>query len=273
MQTIHLNNATITIPLGSIIQMTPASYVEGESMVTYVTDTASFTVPRRAVTGANFLASQLTNDMADVSGDRVNLADNPMFGDSFMFSLLLDFLNRRLEGPATLRTADMSLTRPQWASLVELERFVFYEIDRNPYWTGISGQDFVANGTVCEDVFQAAFNVRITPDELTVKGPNGFALTVDLEQLTKPQTRPVSLLAGNHFGHYMEFPFPCDFVNSFFIPHTAISCIIKRTRTVCEGVLHSDGTLRIEPINAMAFQWFHFEISPRFPCTAEVYGA
>jgi hypothetical protein len=276
-----LRNLTITAPPGSSVLLMPPSYTEGEPTVTYVTATASLVVLQRAVAdGDNFLAMQLAHGTADVTGGggenmRVDLTGCPVFRDTVAFSTVLDFLNRLLDGPATLRTADMSLTEAQWASLVDLERFVFYGPDRNPYWTGITGQDYLANGTVCtEFVFQPAFSVRITPARLTVNGPNGFAFTVDLTRLTNPPTRPVSLLAGPRFGRFMEFPFPVDFVNSFFIPHTAIACAIDGRRTDCEGVLHSDGRLRIEPVDTEAFRWFHFEITPRFLCNPRLwYGA
>ena len=289
MQTIQLRDALITVPAGSTVQVTPKSYVQGERMVTYVAGTVSFTIPQRAVMEDNFLAAQLSNRLADVNTTediaRVNLTDSPIFNDSYIFSLIIDFLTRRLKEPATLRTTDLSLTREQWASLVELECFIFHEADRNPFWTGRKDDDFLVDGnTSIKFVFRPVYSLRITPDELNVTGPNGFALTVNLERLTNPPTRPVSLVAGEFYGQYMEFPFDCNFKTSFFIPHTAIRCFIDGRATVCEGVIHSNGTLHVEPIgvrdskgtlhiNTEAFQWFHFHIIPRFlPPSEMVYG-
>ena len=273
MQTVQLPAVTVTLPAGSNLLMTPSSYVEGEPMVRYITETMSFTIPQRAVNRVadNFLAKQLVQNMANVSTDgageiTVSLHD-PVFQDAFTFTLILDYLNRGLDAPATLRQAHTApLTEQQWGNLVALEHFIFYAVDRNPYWTGLTGQDFRICGNVSRHFFyRQSFQMHVQPNEIVVSGPGRFDLKVDLTSLTNPPTRPTSLLAGHRFGMDMEFPFPVDFKDSFFIPNTAITCTIEGTRTVCEGVLHSDSSIRIEPVDAEFFMWFHFSITPRFP--------
>ena len=244
------------------IVMKPSTYVQDEPMVKFTMGAASFALPQRAVK-CNSLAEKFVSDTADVS---IELHE-PMFQDAYIFGIILDYMNRCLDNPAsTLRQLDLPLVAEQWKKLNELELSVFGKCDRNPFWTGLTGQHFTVEGKITEGfIFRPAFTMGVQPDEITVKGPedSGFTLKVNLVSLTNPPSRPVSLLAGVHFGMPMEFPFPVDFESSFFIPHTAIECKIEGKPTVCEGVLHSDGTIRIEPIDAQAFMWFHFQISPR----------
>ena len=196
-------------------------------------------------------------------GVKVQLQD-PIFQEPYTFSLVLDYLNRSLDGAATLRQKNMSLTRAQWENLIEIEKFVFLQCDRNPFWTGLTGQDFRVDGNVCQNsIFRPAFSLAVRPNLITVAGPSGFELEINTASITNPPTRPKSLLAGVQFGMQMEFPFPVDFKSSYFIPHTDIRCKIEGVHRTCEGVLHSNGYVRIEPVDAMAFMWFHFEINPR----------
>ena len=279
MQTVQLPAITVTLPVGANLLMTPSSYVPGEPMVKYVTNTLSFTVPQRAVNGVrgNFLANQMVLNLPNVSTDPYSkeitvMLHDPVFQDAFTFILILDFLNRSLDTPATLRKAHTAaLTDQQWGNLIALEQFIFYSIDRNPYWTGLTCQDFHVDGNVSKHfVPHPTFRMHVQPNKIIVAGPNRFSLKVDLTSLTKPLIHPVSLLAHED----MEFPFPVDFEDSFFIPNTAITCTIDGTRTVCEGVLYFNGHIRIEPIQAKGFRWFHFNITPRFPRPdALVYGA
>ncbi len=261
-------NATVSLAHCSRILLKPSSYTEGEPMVEYaIMDGAvSFALPQRAVNGIkdNFLSVQLDRWSSTTTGTvKVKLQD-PIFQDPYPFSLVLDYLNRRLDGAATLRQKNMSLTRAQWENLIEIEKFVFLQCDRNPFWTGLTGQDFRVNGNVCQNsVFRPAFSLVVHPNLITVAGPNGFQLKINTTFTTHPRTRPKSLLAGVQYGMHMEFPFPVDFKSSYFIQHTDIQCKIEGRYTPCEGVLHSNGYIRIEPVDAKNFMWFHFAITPR----------
>ena len=272
MQTFQLPaQATVSLAHGSRILLKPSSYVEGEPMVEYaIMDGAvSFAIPQRAVNRVkdSFLSIQLNHDTMDVEsisgGIKVQLQD-PIFRDPYTFSLVLDYLNRSLDGAATLRQKNMSLTRAQWENLIEIEKFVFRQCDRNPFWTGLTSQDFRVDGNVCQNsIFRPAFSLAVRPDLITIAGPNGFEVKINTTSTTNPRTRPKSLLAGVQFGMQMEFPFPVDFKSSYFIQHTDIQCKIEGRYTICEGVLHSNGYIRIEPVDAKNFMWFHFEITPR----------
>jgi hypothetical protein len=262
MQTIDLPAVALSLPSGSTVVMKPQSYVEGEPMVTYATDAMSFSLPQRAVVGENFLAVQMvqsTRDVSTAAGGNINVRlEDPVFQDPYMFSLILDYMNRRLDKPATLRQTNPRMSIAQWKKLNAIERFVFYKCDQNPFWTGMTGQDFRVTGGVCNKwISNPTFNLRVQPDELTVEGPGDFSLGIDLKSLTNPVSRPVSLLAGTRSGW---FPYYVDFKEYFFIPHTAIRCMIKGEHTVCEGVLRTNGDVRIDPIDTQAFSWFHFEI-------------
>ena len=272
--------ATVSLQRGSSVLMKPASYIEGEPLVTYtILDGAvSFIIPLRAVNGDNFLTTQLRQTTMDVEqtaeGFNVKL-DAPLFRDPCAFPLVLDFLNRRLDRPATLRQTGTQLTTAQWVSLVEIEKFIFYKTDRNPIWSGLTSQDFRVNGTVTQTfIFRPVFNLALRPDLISVAGPGGFMLKLNMTSITNPLTRPKSLLEGDHFGSYMEYPFEIDNKTSFFIPHSNIQCMIEGVYTACEGVLHSNCYIRIEPIDAEAFHWFMFEITPRMlHSDSVVYGA
>jgi hypothetical protein len=264
-------NSSVLLHPGCSVLLRPASYEEGEPLVTYAIGAVIYSVPQRAVAGGRggFLSRQIENDTRDVDKSdpgnlKVKLTD-PVFRNPYLFSLILDHLNRTLDAPAdTLRQTSLSLNAEQWAHLVELERFVFQRVDRNPFWTGLTGQDFRVSGNVTNTfIFRPPFSMEIVGGILRVHGPGGFSLLVNLISLTNPPSRPVSLLRGYQFGSYMEYPFPVNFKSSFFIPHEAIRCTIEEVPTVCEGVLQSNGHLRIEPINAAAFTWFSFEIAPR----------
>lgn len=279
---------TVTSPNCVNVRMTPSHTEEGEPLVRYTlvgTQVTTLTLPERAVRSVpnNFLAMQLDARMADVVSTKeeesglvvhnVELRDPVFCHDPSVFALILDYLIRRLgAAPVTLRRADIDLTDTQWAILVELERTIFTVCDLNPFWTGLTGQDFRASGSVSrKHTPNAAFHIDVNPQMLSVYGPLGFRLVVCLQDLTAPPVRPVSLLRGRLPG--MEFPFPVNFRTSFFIPNEAIQCIIDDEHTVCEGILYSDGTLRIEPIDAENFLWFYFEINPRFPWSHRVmYG-
>jgi hypothetical protein len=260
---------------GCSVLLRPASYEEGEPLVTYVNGEVRYSIPQRAVVGNSFLSKQLEQctkevDRTDPDNIKIRLED-PVFQDPYLFSLILDFLNRTLDScAATLRQTDMLLSKQQWAHLVELERFVFQRVDRNPFWTGITGQDFRVSGNVTSvSSPRQTFSINIDGGILRVGGPYGFSLLVNLISLTDPPTRPVSLLRSID----MEYPFNIDSKSSFFIPHKAIRCTIEGVPTICEGVLQSSGFLRIEPINAGAFMWFHLEIaSRRLHCFSIVYG-
>jgi hypothetical protein len=272
MQTFQLPaNATVSLAPGSRILLKPSSYIEGEPMVEYaIMDGAvSFALPQRAVNRIKdtFLSIQLHLAFKDVEstteGVKVRL-QVPIFQYPYTFSLVLDHLNRSLDGAATLRQKNMSLTRAQWVNLIEIEKFIFIQCDRNPFWTGLTGQDFRVDGNVCQNSgFRQAFSLVVRPDLITVVGPGGFELKINTTSTTNPKTRPKSLLAGVQFGMQMEFPFPVDFKSSYFIQHTDIQCKIEGMYTTCEGVLHSNGYIRIEPVDAMNFMWFNFEITPR----------
>lgn len=265
-------NSSVLLHPGCSVLLRPASYnKEGEPLVTYAIGAVMYSVPQRAVMGGRggFLSRQIDHatkdvDTSDPGNVRVKLAP-PVFRDPYLFSLILDHLNRTLDAPAdTLRQTSLSLNAEQWAHLVELERFVFQRVDRNPFWTGLTGQDFRVSGDVTRTfIFRPRFSMEIDGGILRVHGPSGFSLLVKLISLTNPPTRPVSLLCGHRFGSYMEYPFPINFKSSFFVPHEAIRCTIEEVPTICEGVLQSNGGLRIEPINAEAFTWFNFEIASR----------
>ncbi len=258
------------------VLLKPVSYKEGEPLVTYVTNTATFAIPQRAVVRIqdSFFARQLARNFADVDattcpGNTTVKLEDPIFQDPTTFSLVLDFLSRTLDSRCdTLRQANNmeSLTAEQWENLMELERFIFHKIDRNPIWTGLTGKDFRVNGAVSQkNNTRSIFHIQITPAGLRVDESScNFWLNVNLTSITNPPIRPVSLLKGKMFGMDMEFPFPVDFKTSYFIPHDKIECMIDNVVTVCEGMLGSDGSIRIEPIDAMAFMWFYFELTPRF---------
>lgn len=271
--------ATVTLPHGSRIVMKPDSYRTGEPMVEYVLagGAVTFAIPRRSIecVQGNFLARQLnssmTQDVTAIAGGntiRVSLLESPVFEDPGVFSLILDFLNRRLDsGAATLRRADLiaQLDDAQWRVLNEMESFIFISRDLNPFWTGLTGQDFRANGRVFQSDFSSdflgdvVFNVVVQPTRILVSGPRDFKLEVKTSAITCPSERPVSLLKDMFPG--MEFPFPVDFKTTFFIPYTAIFCVIEGKPTVCEGLLDiTNNSIRIEPIDARSFLWFHFNI-------------
>ena len=260
------NNQRPLLPPNSSTLLRPASYEEGEPLVTYIVGAAMYSVPRRAVIGGgdSFLSRQIEHDTREVDRtDPQNLKvklEDPVFQDPCVFSLLLNYLNRVLDNPAnTLRQKCMSLTDQQWALLVELERFVFQKTDRNPFWTGFTGRDFYVSGKVSTRVApRPPYITEIDPAELRVYGPCGFTLRVNLTALTDPPiTRPVSLNKGPRYG--MEYPFIIDFKQAFFIPHEAIQCTIDGVPTVCEGQLLDTGCIRIQPIQDC--EWFRFQVS------------
>ena len=264
-------NCSVMVNPGCRVLMRPLSYVEGEPLVTYNIGMVAFSIPQRALVSEddNFLAKQLVNnttdiDTAEAGNIKVRLHD-PVFQDPQVFSLILDFFNRRLDMQAsTLRQANTVLTKPQWENLIELERFVLTRIDRNPYWSGYTSRDFTAHGNVTQTpTSMPKFNIGINPHWVVVEGRDGFALRVDVASITNPPVRPISLLKGNKMGFDMEFPFHVDFKTYHFVPHNAIVCKIEGKLTVCEGTIHSNGYLRIEPVDVDNFTWFNFEINPR----------
>jgi hypothetical protein len=248
-----------------------------EPMVEYAIMGGSvvFAIPRRSIQNVPdcFFAVQLNVNMSEVTSEAYGDArhpisvelTSPMFQDSAIFSLVMDYLNCRLDHgkAATLRRAGLELSEEQWRNLNEAERFVFGSCDCNPYWIGLSGQDFAAHGQVSKDSGECVPVFDITPSasEIVVRGPGRFFLGVDVFATMHPVERPVSLIQDPSRGG--EYPFHVDFKTSFFIPATAITCVIDGERTVCEGVLECNGNLRIEPVDVGRFTWFYFAVHRR----------
>jgi len=266
-----------------------------EPMVEYsLNNGIVFVVPERHVRYASphFLSRQLDTLMGGhvqrdgVSGvTKIRLHDTA-FQDPFLFALLLDYLKRDAEEPSsivTLRRADTELTDEQWRSLNEMEQFVFQKTDRNPYWTGLTDASFMVDGRVHKMAsISDQFTVQITPGCLIVKGSGGFYLCMHTAIVNcTPLNRPRSLLEASvqrMTGMRSSYPFDVDFVSSFFVPHNQIRCRIEGVPVRCEGVIHSDGYMRIEPVdNPADYTWFHFWLTRKFstlpPHHTLVYGA
>jgi len=249
-----------------------------EPMVEYTLNSGvTFVLPERYIRHKpqSFLSLQLdalTNDIhvqRETDVTKIQLTD-PVFQDTFVFALLLDYLKRSTEDRSvvTLRRADTELTNDEWRKLNELEQFVLHTTDRNPYWTGLTDASFTVDGRVHQAASMGdVFTVSITPGRLVVKGTGGFELHMLTSKINcTPLNRPKSLLeASVQQMTGTKYPFPVDFVRSFFIPHNHILCKIEGDIVRCEGVVHSDGSMRIEPVdNINDYMWFYFALSRRF---------
>jgi hypothetical protein len=194
-------------------------------------------------------------------------------------------MKRDAEEPVivTLRRADTELTDDQWRCLNDMEKFVFQTTDRNPYWTGLTDASFMVDGRVHKMAsISDQFTVQITPGCVIVKGSGGFHLCMRTAIVNcTPLNRPRSLLEASvqrMTGMRSSYPFDVDFVSSFFVPHNQIRCRIEGVPVRCEGVIHSDGYMRIEPVDHPAdYIWFHFwltrKLSTMPPHHTLVYGA
>jgi hypothetical protein len=262
-----------------------------EPMVEYsLNNGIVFIVPERHVRygSPNFLSRQLDTLMdSGVQRDgviaKIRLQDTA-FQDPFLFALLLDYMKRDAEEPliVTLRRADTELTDDQWRCLNDMEKFVFQTTDRNPYWSGLTNASFMVDGCVHKMASASdQFTVQITPGCVIVKGSGGFHLCMRTAIVNcTPLNRPRSLLEASvqkMTGMRSSYPFHVDFVSSFFVPHNQIQCRIEGVPVRCEGVIHSDGYMRVEPVDDPAnFTWFHFWLTRIFstapPHHTLVYG-
>ena len=284
-------HALISMPTAETsvrIELRPSDPQEGEEkLIEYTMNNGFiFAIPEISIrhTKENFLLKQLNSQTSDIfRRDEVNgvtsiRLQDPVLQDTYVFTLILDYMNRRLVNGnnATLRRSDIPLDTAQWGVLNDMEKFVFNRTDCNPFWTGFNGQDFYANGHVwtsaaCKEVF----DIKITPETVVVKGPAQFYLKIQVDKINRLSDRsdeaPTSILEGTTPLMAMKYPFPVDFKSSFFIPHSAIHCIIQGKEVVCEGMVNTNGSVRIEPVvRIMSFMWFHFEIHCKHQMEAAV---
>ena len=286
-----METAIIVMDGKMMVEVWPSQHFKKEQMVEYELNSGIvFRLPIRYIrfSSPNFLSRQLdtlvNNDVQrDEDATRVRLQD-PVFQDPFTFALVLDYLKRNAEEPGivTLRRADTELTDEEWGSLNELEQFVLQTTDRNPYWSGLTDASFTVDG--CVHKMASAmdrFTVKINPGCVIVEGSGGFDLYVRTAIVNcAPLNRPKSVLEASvqqMTGMRSSYPFPVDFKSSFFIPHGQIRCRIEGVLVRCEGVIHSNGYLRIEPVdNPTDYTWFHFWITRKFgtmpPHHTLVYG-
>ena len=247
-----------------------------EPMVEYMLNNGTvFVLPERYIRcdPRNFLVYQLDTPMdsrvqRDTGVTKMQLED-PVFQDTFVFALMLDYLKRKNEEPSTvtLRRADTELTDDEWRKLNELEHFIFNKTDRNPYWSGLTDASFMVDGRVHQSASALdMFTVNISPGCLSVKGPGGFELRMLTAMVNcTPENRPKSVLEARvQQLTGTPYPFPVDFVHSFFVPHNHIRCRIEGKTVRCEGVIHSSGSMRIEPVDDINdYMWFHFSLNRR----------
>ena len=271
------------------VEVWPSARREKDPTVEYTLNNGiTFIFPEKYIRHTrNFLSTQLDSSVGDrlrdATGDNVTKIrlEDPIFQDTFTFALVLDYMKRSAEEQAvvTLRRADTELTDEEWGNLNELERFVFQKNDRNPYWSGLTAASFMVDARVHQMAAMGdRYDLKITPGCLIVKGPARFMLcmfTASINYTDRPESvlmEKVKKMTGRRVC-----PFDSNGKDSFFIPHNHIQCMIEGKLVQCEGVIHSDGYARIEPVDTDKYTWFHFTISRRFltmpPDHALVYGA
>ena len=273
-------HAIISLPTsekGVRIELRPSEPQEGDERIIEYTMNSGiiFVIPEISVrhTKDTFLLNQLNSETSDilcrdeVKGVTSIRLKDPVLQDVYIFTFILDYLNRKLvHNSATLRFSDISLDTAQWGMLNDMEKFVFNRTDCNPFWTGFTGQDFSAHGHVWRKAYcKEVFELDVTPETIIVKGPSEFHLRIQVGKINRLSDRsdkePTSLLENTYPLVNFKYPFSIDFKTSFFIPHSAIHCFIEGKEVVCEGMVCTNGYLRIEPVSSiMKFMWFHFEI-------------